>query len=425
MEIEKIYNSIEIFIIFFITLIGIIGNCLNLKVFSSKHMKKITTFRYFFHLALVDIILLIFLFGYKLLTSRFFIISEYYSKIIFKTMTFSFNFLSQMNICIFTAANVNKARLVMNESKKQKTNKQKRLHTKIIGLICFVLFILNLNYLVFFDFTFISNHSIIAKDVDEFKNRTHHFVYQYITKPERNFTQYQIDLIINKTSLLKFDQIADFDLFNFHFINYYHNMFLYKIWFSIRLILFNLMPILINLTCTFIILRYNQSLPNKKRKAFNNQFVLLFLISNIMFIFNRLIKTWSTIYYKMNEYQLETSLLQFILQIMLNFKYASSFFIYLLTLRIYRNEILSLFSKKSSNNENIQLNLIVSSNHLNKPTIIFESNANEMPISQYLDVENEYSKRLPKYDTNLLRPRSKSFDSTWIGSPFFKVNSQF
>ena len=127
----------------------------------------------------------------------------------------------------------------------------------------------------------------------------------------------------------------------------------------------------------------------------------------------------------MNEYQLETSLLQFILQIMLNFKYASSFFIYLLTLRIYRNEILSLFSKKSNSNENIQLNLIVLSNHLNKPTIIFESNANEMPISQYLDVENEYSKRLPKYNTNLLRPRSKSFDSTWIGSPFFKVNSQF
>ena len=106
-------NLIEILVIFFITLIGLIGNCFNLRVFSFKNMKKITTFRYFFHLAIInDIILLIVWIVFKLITSGILILQKDYSKIIFRIIAFSFNFLSQMNVCIFTAANINKTRLI-------------------------------------------------------------------------------------------------------------------------------------------------------------------------------------------------------------------------------------------------------------------------------------------------------------------------
>ena len=409
----------EIIIVFLITLLVLFGNGINLKVFCNKKLEKVTTFRYLFCLAILDIILMIVWLTHKLITTGYLMIPKSYSEIIFKIMAFTFNLLSQMNVCIFTAANVNKAILVINESKHVVLN-QKLLHVKVVIVsITIFLLILNSHYLVFFNFSQVS-----FENDDLTMNRTHQFVYQYIKNPQRNFTKFKIDLIMNKTNLMKINQ-TDQEIFEYNFVNYDGDHFIYKIWSLTQLILFDLIPIIINTTSTIIISRYNQRLESQKRKNINKQFVLLFITINILHILTRVIKSLGIIYYKMNEYQLETFITQILFELNSYSKYSFSFFIYLSTLKIYRSVIRDLFSHQKKI-ENIQLNQISSriilNNQSNRKTE--ENKSNGKKTNQFLTVDDDYIRSIPRDDHFRPFKSNQSQNITWIGSDFFRQNSQ-
>ena len=399
-------NLIEILVIFFITLIGLIGNCLNLRVFSFKNMKKITTFRYFFHLAINDIILLIVWIVFKLITSGILILQKDYSKIIFRILAFSFSFLSQMNVCIFTAANINKARLILNESKKIKSNKT-NLHLKVIFSIGIILICINSHYLMFFNFS-----QTVSENIES-KNKTHQFVYEYLTRPERNFSKTKINLILKKTNLLKINQ-NEVELFEFHFKNYNSDHYFYKAWSLIQLILFDLTPIIINTISTFIIWMVNKKLVDKNRIKFNRQFILLFSCENILFILNVLIKSFIKIYYKFNDYHLETLKKHILIEIVSYSKHYFSFFVYLFTLNIFRRVASSLFTKsKRINNDSIPLKKVNNfSSFILRRRINLHKSSNIKTISQYLSFDDNFIiNNVAKTDDFYFRRRSKSLDA--------------
>ncbi len=125
----------DILIISFITLLGLICNCFNMIIFLNKRMKKITTFRYFFHLAWIDMIWLIIWLLHKLISSGKIILPQtmmnnYHSNLIYRFIVFLYNYFTQMNNWMFMAANLNKAILIVNEFKHKQLNKC--IHNKIL-----------------------------------------------------------------------------------------------------------------------------------------------------------------------------------------------------------------------------------------------------------------------------------------------------
>lgn len=381
-------------------------------------MKKITTFRYFFHLAWIDMIWLIIWLLHKLISSGKIILPQtmmnnYHSNLIYRFIVFLYNYFTQMNNWMFMAANLNKAILIVNEFKHKQLNKC--IHNKILISISIILAVLNIHYLIYFNTNqiFYENKS----------NQTHQFVYQYLTEPERNFSKQKIDLIRTKSNLLKFNNNQP-ELFEFYFLNYDSEHFLYKIWSLIRLILFDIIPILINSTSTLIIWRYNQKLTNKKRKCLNKQFILLFFTANLLFILNRIVNTFNIIHYKLyeNHQQTDNSKIQISIQIFLNFKQNFSFFVYLFTLKIFRDIISILIAKqKNPNKIKISSKLIIET--CRNPNLRSSNN-------QYLTV---YDDRDDKHNLSIkfekkLNNQGDYLESNliWIGySNFFKENSKF
>lgn len=415
---EKNVNFIEISTIFLIVLIGLIGNCLNFKVLTNKNVKKVTTFRYLSSLAVIDLVLLIVWFGYKLSTSGYLMIPKLYSKVIIKIISILLNFLSQISNWTFTALNMNKALSIINELK-QKENKNKCNCIKIIISIIIILIILNLDNFIFFNFNPINQESTMIDP--QLFNKTHQFVYQFIMKPKRNFTKPKIDLILQKTNLLKLNQ-KDEEIIVSNDENKDYDHIWFKIRTSIRLILFDLIPILINLTSTLIIWIFYMKLKDKKRIKFNRQFVLLFFSINSLFILDRSIKCISAFYFKFNEYQLESFMNNIIIQIFTISRHSFSFLIYIFTLKIYRDVILGLLDIKNNNtNENIpimNLNLskfLITSSKLMEIHLQIELDKRKSTI-QYLSVDDFRLINLANDDNHRhpFRRRSKSLDMTWL-----------
>lgn len=408
MEIK--HNLTYITTIFFITLVGIFGNILNLRVFSKKNLKRVETFRYFFCLAIIDIFLLITWFSYKFLTSGFTIIPRNYSEIVFKIISFTFNLLSQMNNWTFTAANINKTRMIIKESN-QEIVTRKNSYLKVTISIGIILFILNLHYLIFFDYVPVTEEFIKRDPI--LLNESHQVIYQYIIKPKQNFSKNAVDLVLKNTNLLKTNKNNP-DVFEFHFENYDYDHAWYKIRAFIRLIMFDLIPSIINLMSTFIIYLNYKKMTDRSRKKFNKQLVILFTTTNILFICDRVIKSISTLYFKFNEYQLECFLAQMTFQILSSSRHVFSFCIYIFTMRTYRSVIIGFFIKKDEN-ENIQTNQISLhnvNNSANINEIILKKNSKlRKSISQFLSVDEVYF-RNSSSEEHQSRGRSKSLDAT-------------
>ena len=421
MKIEGKNNSIEILIIGVITVIGLIGNGLNMKVLSNQSVKRVKTFRYLASLAVIDIFLLVFCFAHKISISGYLLIPKSYTKIAFKIISYFFNFLSQTNVWTYTALNISKAMSMIDEYKHKNNNKSH--YIKIIISICIILLILNLDCFIFLDFNQINQQSI-TKD-PKILNRTHQFVYNYIIKPKRNFTKTKIDLILKKTNLLKLNE-TDQETYGFHFENYDYDNIWYKTRTVIRLILFDSIPVLINLTSSLVILIYTNKLTDKKRIKFNKQFVYLFISMNILFVTDRLINMISAIYFKFNQYQLESFQARILFQIISISRHSFSFCIYFSTLKTYRSVISKFFSKKANLTENIPIvnqnfsKFLINASKLTEMTL--QTDLKRKSTSQYLSIDNIPLRSMSREVSHNFQ-RSKSLDNSWIESSFANQNS--
>ena len=111
-------------------------------------------------MAFSDTILLILWSSFSILKYGFMIDLKNHSKLAFKLITFLCNYLSQMASWIFMAANFNKARLMIKESKRHRQKSSNlvdvskclptmSIHSKTIISICTFLLMLNSHYLIF------------------------------------------------------------------------------------------------------------------------------------------------------------------------------------------------------------------------------------------------------------------------------------
>ena len=419
-------SLIKIVLITMMLLIGIFGNCLNLKIFSSKRMKKISTFRYLSYLAMIDMIILILWSIYNLITLAKL---ETHSYLMYKIITFLSNYLSQMNSWIFVASNVNKARLMVNESKNKKSNENKSqnsisLHTKIIISIGIFLFLLNFHYLIYYDLIKSTNDS--SKIDLEILNKTHHFVHNLIVKSNHNnnYTKNQTKLIMNIISLKNISLQTDQTIIEHKLKDYDYMIFLNKIWFWIRLILFSIIPFIINSTSAVIINQINRnSITNPKRKKFNNQFISLFIFSNLFIFLITLTYYVNVINYRLKEYELELNFIQLFAQIVLNLKHSFSFLVYWFVLRIYKREFFKLFALNEKNEriETIRNNIEIGERLPNESVSLKDDNVDTKKKNRTKSVR--FSLENEKNEEDYFNSAEPNI--TWIGSDFFKHNSEF
>jgi hypothetical protein len=354
MKIEKRENvSTDLLIVIIITIVGLAGNALNLRVFSHRKLRNVTTFRYLFYISIIDIILLIIWPLNKLIATRFIIIPDVYLKRVFKLIAFSLSYLYQMNSWLTMSANINRARLLKNEVKYSE-NKNKSFHLKALILIGLFLLVLDSHYLIFYNFDLLSHDFKPMNTTNQFHN--------FMIKSKNNITLFKTNRVLNLTNIFKLNR---FDRQNGileygNIFNKKYDIFLTKIWDRLQIIMFDLTPIIINLLCTILVTRYTSRLRNENRKEFNKQFILYFIISNIYLI----ICVFNINHFKLKVYKLEQFHVQMLMpQIFSYSKHAFSFLIYFLTFGIYRNVILTspcFIKRRRTLHENIQLDQIIS-----------------------------------------------------------------
>ena len=347
---ENGHTIIKCILIALMLLIGLFGNLFNTKIFSSERMKKITTFKYLFYLSFIDMILLSVWCAFK------FIILIHYQTCIYefyKVIIFVCNYLSQMSNWIFMISNINKARLMIKELRNQKQNKttaRKKdtpkisIHLKIIILIGIFLFILNSHYLIYFNVNKLFGES----KLDSFKmmNLTQYFIYKDLKKASMNYSEDQIEYIIDKFISNNEFAIKDGMIVQY-FINPKYKYFLNNTWVWMYHFLFCFIPFTANLVSILIIIKTNRNLINPKRIRFNNQLISLFIIANLVIITNTIVYYICIISFNKKEYELDLYHIHVFAQIILYLKHTLKFIIYLITLRGYRKGFLKLFHKKN------------------------------------------------------------------------------
>jgi len=122
MDINRNKNSLIFFVLATIILIGFFGNLLNLIVFSSKTMRKNSTFRYLFYLSAIDLLVLITCTTDSLLAYVYYIMIRLQSDFFCKIHTFMSYFLTDMSSLILMIVSIDRVLIIKNQSNKRGEN---------------------------------------------------------------------------------------------------------------------------------------------------------------------------------------------------------------------------------------------------------------------------------------------------------------
>ena len=110
MEKDTKQNSFKTIILSIIIVIGLIGNTINLIIFSNNNsIRKISTFRYLFYLVLIDLFILILCASETVLQYEAFINIRLYSDLTCKLHSFLTGCLNQMKSMIQAVVNLDQA----------------------------------------------------------------------------------------------------------------------------------------------------------------------------------------------------------------------------------------------------------------------------------------------------------------------------
>ena len=400
---SNINNLISI-VLALIILIGIIGNLLNIIVFSDKTMRKTSTFRYLFYLSIIDLLVLLICGIDSLLEFDFLITIKFKSNLTCKIHTFLAYFLTHMSSFILMIVNINRVLAIKHyENVKHRfvsffTSKLNKVG-KTILILSLILIASNLHYLIFMkrnsmekdidrkiidsNYTFPIQTKLNKRLKESFESLT--LVDYYYDKKDKRFNEIMSNFgsISQRNSMLKYYKKFKF-LFsgnassknNFtSFVCYpndntHYYFFIAKIWIWIDMFLFSLIPFVVMAICSFIILidirtksrnflaSKNKTISNiiQKSRQRNRQLLIMLTVTNVYFLFCSLPLCINIIIDKIRTNKNETNLILSILQIISYSNNSFNFMFYLIFCQNYRQVIRSFFCQKSLNQQNSTAN---------------------------------------------------------------------
>lgn len=337
-------DEIKCTIIIIIFIIGLFGNLINLKIFANKQMKKIITFRYFYYLAWIDLIIIV-LFSTEYISLYGFLINlETYSNIMFKILIYFKNCLTQISIWIFVSSSINNAFVSIKQTNGKRLQNREKTIKIIIILICFLLALFNLHYLILLNIQI--EFDIEKKSI----NKSVQHLFNLTNKQNRN----SLNSILTKLKV--FDHMFSNES-NEIFVakeikanNYNYGLFLNQLTTWINLILFTVLPFILNTISILIISNQNKKQRDQKLKRFNLTLIRFFIIANLIYNSIEITNNFMIAYFKITSFKIITDRQngQFIIQIVLLIKHSCDFVIYSISMKKYRKMFIALFQKRNA-----------------------------------------------------------------------------
>jgi hypothetical protein len=338
-------------IVLVIIIIGLIGNTLNLIVFSHRTMVKNSTFNFLFYLSIVDMLVLSVCTSDTFLTYGYYILIRSYSIYICRIHTFLTYFLTHMSSIVLMVVSIDRALIICNkkvstlmlfrrgtrlldkpgsssiyQSIANKINVEKR-HTisdlipkiklkkieKLIILIAILLALFNIHFLVFMNINVYwdpisddQNLSDLNTSTRDYQTNSSikykHFIANQVKEVYKN---YSFNLTTARKAYIC-SPLPDSLYMNF----------MDKIWIWVDMCLYSLIPFIVMALCSLIIIReirQKSSLPllsnfltsnqqlMKKRSKRNKQLLLILVITNSYFFVTSLPLCIMMVYYKMYD----------------------------------------------------------------------------------------------------------------------------
>ena len=449
MEKDTKQNPFKTIVLSIIIVIGLIGNIINLIIFSNNNsIRKISTFRYLFYLVLIDLAILIVCAGETVLQYEAFINIRLYSDLTCKLHSFLTGFLNQMKSMIQTVVNLDRA-LVTREHKipiksfltvhrnlKQKLLKMTHFK-KIIIIISILVASLNIHYLIFLrlnQFGYYNTINLIKLnkmsriDVHNEMNKTIQ-TSKVILFDTVNRTQNQISSvnktgseILNKVSsnfLRKNVSESKYSIymcspsdssFYFIFINYIW------VWFDAFVCI--ICPIfIIIISCIQIRKNIRKNIFLGKSGVIRNRELLKILITiNSYFIFTSILISLNLIYYKIlnkssSSSPHEINSFQTLIQLFAYTENSISFFLIAFSSHKYRKCLIDLFrlsrnDVESSNKTNTNSNNNFKLNSFTKSRIKSDQTTSFMTMNNFLDIETRHLKLRKTTRISMMSDRS-------------------
>lgn len=369
-------NQISTILLSVIITVGLIGNSLNIIVFSKYKMRQGSTFRFLLYLSIADLLVLLVCSSEALVRFGFQIEIRSYSVFICKLHTFLTYFLTQISSIILMVISIDRALVITNKnlvlfcsknSKSQKNNGSiisfdrpniyshkfqfnclisENLHRVdlVILFIMFFLAILNVHYFFFINLNF-------KKDILE------DFEPTIVKIQTNNYTKNASRKII----LLPFRDQSIYICFPLPHTLY--NYFLNYIWLWIDICVYSLIPFIVMSICSVFILKkiykksknYFNKLINKnseyqkgkiyKRLRRNRQLLYMLLLTNFYFLLSQLPYCILFVLYKGRTS--ESSFGQPLVHFLLYSNNAINFMLYGLSSQRYREELFGMCFKTS------------------------------------------------------------------------------
>lgn len=359
-------NAMILFLEINIT-IGVVGNVLNLMVFSRRTMRHISTFRFLLYLALTDLLVLVFCASDVILKFGYQIEIRSYSTLICKFHTFLTYFLTHSSSIILMVISIDRALVISHKSisnffytkdKSYLKRKSRYNHSKImkkkmsifdrvnndmhrvdlaVGVIAFALFLLNFHYLVFLNLNILTYSDTANENSSQHSNHTLKHVN------------------ISKSMDENLEYVC------FPVIGTWYSSFLMNIWIWIDFFVYSIIPFIVMGICSMIIIVKIQRNSNnllktlsktsqsdktnlQRRLKRNRQLLYMLLITNLYFLISLLPCCISFLIFGGSE--TKSSLHQLVVHILLYTNNSINFLFYGFSSEKYRKEFIGFFKSK-------------------------------------------------------------------------------
>ena len=338
LETNKFNVSILLLSLIFV---GLIGNTINLIVFSHKSMKMNSTFKYLFYLAIVDILVLLICANDSLASFSHFIFVRLHSIMSCKIFTFLTYFLTHLNSLILMVVSIDRAIIICNHQNKNHLNLSNKTALEDLKL--------KINNLIK------SPRKVLISLISLLAILNSHFL-AFLTL--NNFDQNESNQLIGSENKTYSNYLMCYPLKNEKY-----SYFLVYVWTWIDVLIYCLIPSVVMTICSIIIIleikskskgfinKHQQTSTNQiiclKSKKRNRQLSLMLFVNNLFFILCSLPLCLNMIFYHFIGQNNETSSFQAYFNIFSYSNNSFSFIFYYISSNKYRNFIKIYFFKKN------------------------------------------------------------------------------
>ena len=337
-------------------IVGLIGNILNLVVFSNKSMRKISTYKYLYHLSFLHILILavsatdtLFKFGLN-------IDIRLYSKLTCRIHMYFISFLNHLSSLVFIFIILDRILEIFLSSI------NKNLIYKSMILSSAFIAILNTHYLLFLDLNLIKvteiNINVTINNLEMIPNdQTEIALLRYAISKDKIMFESERNSSVNSNESTKL-------IHHHHYICHplngtQYNNFLIFAWNWIDSILYSFLPVIvIVLSSLILIFRYKDI----KHKIKEKDLLVLLIVLSVYFIFTSLSYSLVT-NIKLKKEKTETNWILLFVKIVSHSSSSINFLFYLFILENYRKIIINFVKKSILKISNDGESLLINSNN--------------------------------------------------------------